>query len=49
VLDPDGHIMTWKRRGAQRLKGYQPEEIIGRHFSVFYTPQALERDWPSTS
>jgi PAS domain S-box-containing protein len=45
VLDPDGKIVTWNA-GAQRLKGYKPEEIIGRHFSVFYTPQALERDWP---
>ena len=37
VLDPAGRIMTWNV-GAQRIKGYAPEEIIGRHFSVFYTP-----------
>jgi PAS domain S-box-containing protein len=35
VLDPGGHIATWNP-GAQRFKGYIPEEIIGRHFSIFY-------------
>ncbi|HEX8430888.1 MAG TPA: PAS domain S-box protein, partial [Longimicrobium sp.] len=37
ALDPDGYILSWNA-GAQRLKGYRPEEIIGRHFSVFYPP-----------
>jgi len=46
VLAPDGRIMTWNL-GAQRLKGYAPEEIIGRHFSVFYTPEALASGWPA--
>ena len=36
MLDPAGRIMTWNL-GAQRIKGYAPEEIIGRHFSAFYT------------
>ena len=45
VLDPEGRVATWNT-GAQRLKGYAAEEIIGRHFSIFYTPQALERGWP---
>ncbi|HEY7236760.1 MAG TPA: PAS domain-containing sensor histidine kinase [Gemmatimonadaceae bacterium] len=35
ALDPDGYVITWNT-GAARLKGYAPEEIIGRHFSVFY-------------
>jgi PAS domain S-box-containing protein len=35
ALDPKGYIMTWNP-GAQRAKGYRAEEIIGRHFSVFY-------------
>ena len=35
LLDPQGYIRTWNA-GAQRFKGYRPEEIIGRHFSVFY-------------
>src|SRR5678816_2010210 len=45
VLDPRGRIMTWNL-GAQRIKGYAPEEIIGRHFSVFYAPDLVERGWP---
>lgn len=46
VLDPAGRIMTWNL-GAQRIKGYAPEEIIGRHFSVFYTPDAVAHGWPA--
>ncbi|MHB0948438.1 MAG: sensor histidine kinase [Gemmatimonadaceae bacterium] len=38
VLDPTGHIMTWNP-GAQRAKGYAAEEILGRHFSTFYTAE----------
>jgi PAS domain S-box-containing protein len=46
LLDSAGRIMTWNL-GAQRIKGYAPEEIIGRHFSVFYTPDAVTRGWPA--
>ena len=46
MLDPTGRIISWNL-GAQRLKGYAPEEIIGRHFSVFYTREALESGWPA--
>jgi PAS domain S-box-containing protein len=35
MLDPKGNILTWNA-GAQRLKGYKPDEIIGKHFSIFY-------------
>ncbi len=35
MLDPGGHIMSWNA-GAQRIKQYKPEEIIGKHFSIFY-------------
>ena len=38
MLDPDGHVASWNK-GAQRIKGYTPTEIIGQHFSVFY-PQS---------
>ena len=38
MLDPDGYISSWNR-GAQRFKGYTADEIIGRHFSVFYGPE----------
>jgi PAS domain S-box-containing protein len=36
LLDPTGHVATWND-GAQRIKGYHAEEIIGKHFSVFYS------------
>jgi PAS domain S-box-containing protein len=39
MLDPAGYIASWNQ-GAQRIKGYAPEEIIGRHFSVFYSDEA---------
>jgi PAS domain S-box-containing protein len=39
LLDPDGRVTSWNP-GAQRIKGYAAEEIIGRHFSVFYPPEA---------
>jgi PAS domain S-box-containing protein len=38
MLTPDGHVRTWNA-GAQRIKGYAPEEIIGRHFSTFYASE----------
>jgi len=38
MLDPEGCISTWNA-GAQRIKGYQTEEIVGRHFSTFYPPE----------
>jgi PAS domain S-box-containing protein len=36
MLDPEGNVSSWNA-GAKRIKGYEPEEIIGRHFSSFYT------------
>ncbi|WP_298879004.1 PAS domain-containing sensor histidine kinase [uncultured Bradyrhizobium sp.] len=47
-LDPSGHVATWNP-GAQRIKGYLPEEIIGRHFSTFYTPEDLEKEVPKNA
>ncbi len=38
LLAPEGHVLTWNP-GAQRAKGYTADEIIGKHFSVFYTPE----------
>src|SRR5436190_12061524 len=35
MLDPGGHVATWNA-GAERIKGYKAEEIIGKHFSTFY-------------
>ncbi|HXT66945.1 MAG TPA: PAS domain S-box protein [Nitrospiraceae bacterium] len=36
MLDPDGHVVSWNA-GAERIKGYQAGEIIGQHFSRFYS------------
>ncbi|WP_437927890.1 PAS domain S-box protein [Sorangium sp. So ce291] len=38
ILDAGGHVVTWNV-GAERIKGYKAEEIIGRHFSTFYPPE----------
>jgi PAS domain S-box-containing protein len=39
MLDRNGHILTWNA-GAERIKGYSAEEIVGRHFSIFYPPDS---------
>jgi PAS domain S-box-containing protein len=38
LLDPGGHITTWNP-GAESIKGYRSEEVLGQHFSLFYTPE----------
>jgi PAS domain S-box-containing protein len=40
VLDPNGVVATWNE-GAQRIKGYRADEIIGKHFSIFYPPEDI--------
>jgi PAS domain S-box-containing protein len=45
ALDPKGNVLSWNL-GAQRLKGYTAEEIIGRHFSAFYPPDAIATSFP---
>lgn len=46
LLDPEGHVQTWNA-GAERIKQYTADEIIGRHFSIFYTKEELAEDLPS--
>src|SRR5215469_2123870 len=46
LLDPEGRIVSWNP-GAERLKGYKAEEIIGQHFSRFYPQDAIDRGWPA--
>jgi PAS domain S-box-containing protein len=48
LLDPTGHVTNWNL-GAQRIKGYLPEEIIGEHFSRFYTEEDRAKDLPRAS
>ena len=45
MLDPSGHILTWNA-GAERIKGYRADDIIGQHFSRFYPPEVLARGLP---
>jgi PAS domain S-box-containing protein len=45
VLDPEGHVLTWNP-GAEAMKGYSREEIVGQHFSKFYPPEAVQSGWP---
>jgi PAS domain S-box-containing protein len=44
-LDPAGHVLTWNR-GAERVKGWTANEIIGRHFSAFYPADAVATRFP---
>jgi PAS domain S-box-containing protein len=45
MLDPSGYVISWNE-GAERIKGYKKDEIIGRHMSVFYTPEEIQRGEP---
>ncbi|HKT27202.1 PAS domain S-box protein [Dyella sp.] len=45
MLDTTGHVTSWNG-GAEKIKGYRAEEIIGRHFSAFYTPEDVAAGIP---
>ena len=45
MLDLEGRVSSWNA-GARRFKGYEPDEIIGEHFSRFYTPEEKQREIP---
>jgi PAS domain S-box-containing protein len=45
LMSPTGHVMTWNL-GAERIKGYKADEIVGQHFSRFYTQEPRESGWP---
>ena len=47
MLDRNGHVVTWNP-GARRFKGYEPEEIIGQHFSRFFTEEDRADGLPAT-
>jgi PAS domain S-box-containing protein len=46
TLDVDGHITSWNI-GAERLKGYSADEILGKPLSIFYTPEDIARGLPA--
>jgi len=45
MLSPDGRVMTWNK-GAERIKGYLPQEILGQHFALFYEQAAVQLGKP---
>jgi PAS domain S-box-containing protein len=45
LLDKNGHVASWNK-GAQKIKQYKKEEIIGQHFSVFYTADSIASKYP---
>src|SRR3984957_12707224 len=45
MLNPNGQVATWNM-GAERIKGYTADEIIGQHFSIFYPQEAKDSGWP---
>jgi len=46
LLDPQGYIRTWNE-GAERIKGYRADEVIGKHFSMFFPSEEVERGRPA--
>jgi PAS domain S-box-containing protein len=48
MLDPGGHVSSWNS-GAERIKGYAPHEVIGHHYSAFFTKEDVERGEPMTN
>lgn len=45
LLDTDGTILSWNK-GAETIKGYKPEEIIGQNFNIFYMPSDRQANLP---
>jgi PAS domain S-box-containing protein len=46
MLHPDGRVASWNR-GAERINGYAAEEVLGRHFSIFYPPEVAAVGHPA--
>ena len=46
MLDPSGQVASWNQ-GAERIKGYKANEIVGRHFSIFYPPEDVQGGKPA--
>jgi PAS domain S-box-containing protein len=46
TLDPEGRVTSWNT-GAERIKGYKEEEVIGKHFSMFYEQKDVDAGWPA--
>jgi PAS domain S-box-containing protein len=46
LLDREGRVVSWNA-GAERMKGYRADEVVGRHFGLFYTPEDTRRSLPA--
>jgi PAS domain S-box-containing protein len=46
MIDADGRVSSWNR-GAERIKGYRAEDVLGRHFSMFFTPEDRDAGLPA--
>jgi PAS domain S-box-containing protein len=46
MLDPEGHVASWNR-GAERIKGYRADEVLGKHFSLFFPPEDVAAGKPA--
>jgi len=46
LLDHDGYVVTWNK-GAESIKGYKPQDIVGKHFSQFFSQDDIERGRPA--
>jgi len=46
MLDPQGRVASWNT-GAERIMGYRTEEVLEKHFSIFYPCEAVDRDVPA--
>src|SRR5690606_31255115 len=44
-MDPEGYIQSWNT-GAENIKGYKAQEVIGKHFSIFYVPSDVQKKHP---
>jgi PAS domain S-box-containing protein len=47
MLDPEGHVLTWNA-GAASINGYAADEVLLRHFSIFFTPEDIAADRPAS-
>src|SRR5262249_60604422 len=48
LLDAEGHVLSWNA-GAERIKGYRADEVVGRHFSCFYPAKEALAGAPQTA
>jgi len=46
MLDPQGRVMSWNS-GAELIKGYTADEVLGQHISIFYPAEKLRAGWPT--